>query len=199
MIPVEITQTPWHFTTFWDWLDHWQTGLAGAGALLAAVIAVGGSEWRARTAVRASLASEIRLYVEFLIKTREALARSKEEFCSGKQLQRDLRDLAVLHPPTVYPAAAAGTMGLLWWPRAAAVVDFYATIERINFAVRAISNEPSEKVLMSNYSTLIEIIEEACQTSLPLLSEFPFDKRDAVYRARIAKWEAERPRQRAAT
>ena len=21
MIPVEVIQTPWHFTTFWDWLD----------------------------------------------------------------------------------------------------------------------------------------------------------------------------------
>jgi hypothetical protein len=36
VIPVEVTQTPWHYTTFRDWLDHWQTGLAGAGALVAA-------------------------------------------------------------------------------------------------------------------------------------------------------------------
>jgi hypothetical protein len=35
VIPVEVTQTPWHYTTFWDWLDHWQTLIAGSLALLA--------------------------------------------------------------------------------------------------------------------------------------------------------------------
>jgi hypothetical protein len=40
VIPVEVTQTPWHYTNFWDWLDHWQTLIAGGLALLAAVIAV---------------------------------------------------------------------------------------------------------------------------------------------------------------
>ena len=33
--PVEVTQTPWHYTTFWDWLDHWQTLIAGGFALIA--------------------------------------------------------------------------------------------------------------------------------------------------------------------
>jgi NRAMP (natural resistance-associated macrophage protein)-like metal ion transporter len=35
-------------------LDHWQTAIAGSVALLAALIAVGIPEWRARTALRAS-------------------------------------------------------------------------------------------------------------------------------------------------
>jgi hypothetical protein len=35
VIPVEVTQTPWHYTTFWDWVDHWQTLIAGGFALLA--------------------------------------------------------------------------------------------------------------------------------------------------------------------
>jgi hypothetical protein len=35
VIPVEVTQTPWHYTTFWDWFDHWQTLIAGGFALLA--------------------------------------------------------------------------------------------------------------------------------------------------------------------
>ena len=29
MTPVEVTQTPWHYTTVSDALDHWQTALAG--------------------------------------------------------------------------------------------------------------------------------------------------------------------------
>ena len=173
-----------------DWIDHWQTLIAGLVALLAAVIAVGGSEWRARKALRASLASEIRLYVDLLIKTRETLMRREEKFLSGKQPQRDFRDLAVLHPPTVYPAAAAGTMGLLRRPRAAAVVAFYASVERVNFSARAMSNEPDAKVSVWNYSALTDQIEEACRASLPLLSEFPFDKRDAYLKAKIAKWDA---------
>jgi len=36
VIPVEVTQTPWHFTTWLDLLDHWQTVIAGVFALVAA-------------------------------------------------------------------------------------------------------------------------------------------------------------------
>ena len=190
---------PWHFATWLDLFDHWQTIIAGFAALLAALIAVGGAEWRARKALRASLASEIRLYVDLLIKTQEMFKRMRTDFLSGKSRQSDLRDLAVLHPPTVYPAAAAGTMGLLRRPRAAAVVDFYATIERLNFAVRAASNEPTLNVSVENYLALIYLFEEACGESLPLLSELPFDERDADFRAKIAKWDAGHPQQRAAS
>jgi hypothetical protein len=66
--------------------------------------------------------------------------------------QRDLRDLAVLYPPTVYPAAAAGALGLLRRPRSAAMVDFYATIERLNFAAKAMSNHPDAWVVTMNYT-----------------------------------------------
>jgi hypothetical protein len=56
MIPVEVTKTPWHYTTFWDWLDHWQTVILALVALLAEFIAVRVAEWRARKAVRVMLA-----------------------------------------------------------------------------------------------------------------------------------------------
>jgi hypothetical protein len=36
VIPVEVTQTPWHYTTWPDALDHWQTFIAGLLALGAA-------------------------------------------------------------------------------------------------------------------------------------------------------------------
>ena len=36
VIPVEVAQTPWHFTTGLDLLDHWQTVIAGVLALVAA-------------------------------------------------------------------------------------------------------------------------------------------------------------------
>jgi hypothetical protein len=193
VIPVEVTQTPWHYTTFWDWLDHWQTLIAGLTALLAAFIAVVIPEWRARKALRASLAGEIRLYVDLLIEARCRLTKGKEEFRSGKQTHLDLRDWTVLPPPVVYPAAA-DRLGHVRRPSAANVVEFYANIERANFTVRALSNKPTENV---SVEVLIDLFEVACRTSLPLLSEFPFDKRDAEFRATISKWDAERP-QRAA-
>ena len=36
-MPVEVTQTPWHYTTCLDVFDHWQTVIAGLLALGAAV------------------------------------------------------------------------------------------------------------------------------------------------------------------
>ncbi len=192
MIPVEVTQTPWRYTTFPEALDHWQSLVAGLLAFVAAVIVVVGSEWRARKALRASLASEVRLYVDHLIKLREMLTRLEPSFVDegAARRQYDLRDLTALYPPTVYPAAAAGTMGLLSRPSAADVVDFYATVERLKTTARLMSNEPNENVLPSNYSILIELIEVICRTSLPLLSKFPPDERDAGFRAEIEKWNA---------
>jgi hypothetical protein len=77
-------------------------------------------EWREIKALRASLAAEIRLYVELPIKTREILKTIEPQFGPGEQQskQGDLRDLAALHPPTVYPAAAERS-GALERPRAA--------------------------------------------------------------------------------
>ena len=39
-MPVEVTSTPWHFTTWLDLFDHWQTVFAGLIALIAAIITV---------------------------------------------------------------------------------------------------------------------------------------------------------------
>jgi hypothetical protein len=40
MIPVEVTAAPWHYTTWPDALDHWQTVIAGVLALAAGVLTV---------------------------------------------------------------------------------------------------------------------------------------------------------------
>jgi hypothetical protein len=54
VIPVEVTQTPWHYTTFWDWVDHWQTLIAGGFALLAGFGTVVGTMIIARRQIAAS-------------------------------------------------------------------------------------------------------------------------------------------------
>ena len=43
MIPVEVTQTPW--ATFWAWVDHWQTLIAGFLAFVARVGTVVAARW----------------------------------------------------------------------------------------------------------------------------------------------------------
>ena len=55
MIPVEVTQTPWHYTTFWDWLDHWQTLIGGGLAFVAGlgtVVAAIGAIWVTRSTAK---------------------------------------------------------------------------------------------------------------------------------------------------
>jgi hypothetical protein len=194
---------PWQFTTWLDALDHWQTLAAGLIAIVAAVIAVSVPEVFARRrdkrvieALRASLAGEIRLYVDLLTNTREMLTRPDVLFqFTVNELQdhrqRDLRDLAVLHPPNVYPAAA-DRLGLIKRPRAAYVVEFYAQIERLNFSARAMTNEPTKAVSASNYETLVNLFGTVCVSALPLLSDLPSDERDGARRAKIEAIDAER-------
>ncbi len=63
VIPVEVTQTPWHYTNFWDWLDHWQTLIAGFlafaagfGTIVAAIWAIRATRSTAREQIVASRA-----------------------------------------------------------------------------------------------------------------------------------------------
>ena len=166
-----------------NWIQHsrvdqflydWQNLIAGFVALVAALIAVGVPEWRARAALRASVASEIRLYVELLIDARDRLVSGKEAFLSGASPDRDF-DWAVLPPPVVYPAAA-DRLGHVGRPSAADVVNFYANIERANFTVRMISNEPTEKVsakhMRRSSACLSQPTERAyrCFPSFPLMN-----------------------------
>jgi hypothetical protein len=72
------------------------------------------------------------------------------------------------------------------------VTSFYSTIERLNFTVRFLTIDPEELVSRANIEAVASLLEQACRTSLPWLSEFPLDKRDAEFRAKIAKWDADR-------
>jgi hypothetical protein len=106
-------------------------------------------------------------------------------------LARDLRSVVAFHRPTVYPASA-DRIGLLG-PLAVSVTSFCSTIERLNFTVRFLTNDPEELVSRENIEEVASLLEQACRTSLPLLSELPLDERDAEIRAAISKWDADRP------
>jgi hypothetical protein len=194
-----------------DWIDHWQTLIAGVLALVAAWLTIRATKRAACEEIKASqaqtettvrlerervssevetlrksLAVEIRQYIDILIKTREILRRLSGP--EKRMLAGDLRSVAVFYPPTVYPASA-DRIGLLG-PLAVSVTSFYTTLERLNFTARLITNDPEELVSRENIEEVASLLEQACRTSLPLLSELPFDERDADFRAIIAKWGA---------
>jgi hypothetical protein len=194
-----------------DWIDHWQTLIAGVLALVAAWLTIRATKRAAAEEIKASqaqtettvrlerervssevetlrksLAVEIRQYIDILIKTREILRRLSGP--EKRMLAGDLRSVAVFYPPTVYPASA-DRIGLLG-PLAVSVTSFYTTLERLNFTARLITNDPEELVSCENIEEVASLLEQACRTSLPLLSELPFDERDADFRAIIAKWGA---------
>ena len=59
VIPVEVTTAPWHYTTFWDWADHWQTLLAGFLAFVAGVGTVLAAICAALPRLRSRMKNEI--------------------------------------------------------------------------------------------------------------------------------------------
>ena len=54
VVPVEVAQTPWHFTTWLDAFDHWQTVIAGVLALAAGLGTVAATMIIARRQIDAS-------------------------------------------------------------------------------------------------------------------------------------------------
>jgi hypothetical protein len=54
--------------------------------------------------------------------------------------------------------------------------------------VRFLTDDPDELASRENIEAVASLLEQACRTSLPLLSELPFDERDDEFRAKIAKW-----------
>ena len=97
---------PWHFTTWLDLLDHWQS----LAAVFAAIIAIGGAELfarlkerRERNALFLSLAAEVRAYLDLLIRKREIIQRlSPQE--TLVLLGRELKIVGELPSPIVFSA-----------------------------------------------------------------------------------------------
>ena len=135
-----IMPPPWHFTTWLDLFDHWQSLTAGLAAIVAALIAVFGAEFfawlRARRedkAVRASLAVEIRSLLNVLIDTHEILTLM--EFPTGQSVA----SAAKPPRPTVYPATA-DRIGRLRRQLAADVTAFYSTLEWVRVRVNILGS-----------------------------------------------------------
>ena len=170
---------PWPFTTCLDLLERWQTLVAGLVALLAAWITVRESkrlerrkEQRENDAIRASLAVEIRKYVNDMLERHKNLTRLAKP---GMRIApSDLTKSVKLSRSIVYPAMA-DRIGLLGPLLAAGVSEFYANIARINLTAKIVGNA-REPLSPPDYSGLVGLLEQACQRSLPLLEALPIDE-----------------------
>jgi hypothetical protein len=103
---------PWHYTTFVDFVDHWQTLLAGLVALVAAIITVGVTLRverrkvdRELEALRKSLAVELRQLIPGALGVHGSLTKLGSK-TDGPITARMVESLSRMPAPIVYPANA---------------------------------------------------------------------------------------------
>jgi hypothetical protein len=189
MLMFPIFPPQWHFTTWLDLLDHWQSLAAGLVAVFAASIAVGGAELfarlkerRERKAILLSLAAEVRAYLDLFIRKHEIVRRlcRRETFVFG----RDLKAVIELPSPIVF-SASADRIGLLGPRIAAGLVEFYATYESLNLMVRLATTDPDRQVAWDQLEEFPPLFEQACRRALPLLAKLPHEQADASLKAAI--------------
>lgn len=113
MIPVEVTQTPWHYTTWLDLFDHWQTVIAGVFALLAAFGTVVATMIIARRQIAASRAEADRVIAATREQTR-ATFRQTETTVDLRRM-RDASEALAFH--TMLEAAMARVLAEGAWAR----------------------------------------------------------------------------------
>jgi hypothetical protein len=182
-------QTPWHFTTWLDLLDHWQTLATGLIAIVAAVLAVGGPEFFARRrarreliAIRASLAVEIRAFLRVLIDVCQITRTSMSE---GRIVSSPILLLATELPkPIVYPAIA-DRLALLGTSLAASVTAFFTDLDRLAAALKVVAERPQGVGPMEDTAAVAERFQQVRHSSLELLSKLPPDDSDADLRSKI--------------
>jgi hypothetical protein len=145
MIPVEVTQTPWRFTTWLDLVDHWQTSFAGVLALAAGLITVGVIRKQIDTAVRLeqdrvasevdtlrkSIAVELRLHIATALVAHDDLYGLG--FIPNAPITRPMvEDKSRMTTPIIYPANA-GKIALLG-AEAADVMIVYDLLEAARYS-----------------------------------------------------------------
>jgi hypothetical protein len=176
----------WHFTTIVDFLDHWQSLLAGVIALVTAIIAVlvtiriERSKARVEErALRRSLAAELRVMFARAYGAHSLFLKLSQQ--QSPITTRHVKSYAHMPLPVVYPAAAA-RIGLLG-EAAMEVVMFYGVLE----VLRAKTDELQNFRTPDDISPAVVVADgflDACKSALPLLpklkTDVPLhDKRDA--------------------
>jgi hypothetical protein len=65
------------------------------------------------------------------------------------------------------------------------LISFYVALDRINLTVNVVTDVDSGASIKQGACDIADLIEQACRTSLPLLSELPPDDGDGELRAKI--------------
>ncbi len=167
--------TGWRYTTIVDFLDHWQSLLAGLLALLAAIIAIivtiriEGRKARVELkALRSSLAVELRVFVARAYGAHQLFKKLAQQ--TTPITSRQVESFSHMPTPVVYPATA-DKIGLLG-ESAMDVVSFYGVIE----VLRTKANELQRYRTPDDISaTVIAALGDgflmACESALPILSK----------------------------
>ena len=111
--PVEITQTPWRFTTLLDAFDHWQTVIAGFAALLAAF----GTIWMTSRIANRQIDASREEAKRVIAATREQTSVTAEQTSTTIYLERmrDATEFRAFH--VMLEAAMARVLAEAAWAR----------------------------------------------------------------------------------
>ena len=176
MIPVE---TPWHYTTCLDFLDHWQTGLAGAAAVLAATATVWAVWSQTATtvrlerervlsevdALRKSLAVELRLQIARAFGVYGGL---RELSTGGPITSRMVEGMSRMPAPIIF-SANAGKIGLLEGD-AMDVLIVYTLLEAArDGAARLMNFRTPDDISAAAVHSIADAFLEACRYAQSLL------------------------------
>jgi hypothetical protein len=137
MIPVEVTQTPWHFTTWPDAFDHWQTIIAGVLALAAAVGTIVMTSRIANSQIVASREEADRV----IAATRDQTAVAQKQIDTTVRLERERlsSELDALRKSLAVELRLQITRAL----------SLYASLERLAKSNEIISSRMVESLLLT--------------------------------------------------
>jgi hypothetical protein len=124
-------------------------------------------EGREAEALRLSLTVEVRRLVNILLETHRGfgLALRTSRFPRAD----DVNEMISGGEPLVFPAVV-GRVGLLG-RGAPDVLRFYANLKDLGLAGRMTARDPAEPVPPDDLRHLMRLIEQACQSALPLLDK----------------------------
>jgi hypothetical protein len=194
---------PWHYTTVVDFVDHWQTLIAGLFAFIAAFITVvytlkveSRKVDRELDALRKSLAIELRLLIPGALCVHGLLTRlgSKRD---GPITARMVESLSRMPAPIIYPANAH-KIGLLE-KDAMDVVIVYGRLDIARDAVaRLITSRTPDDISVQPVLKTAEAFLDACNYARSVLPKLrtgvaSHDDRDAELLRRIITAAASQP------
>ncbi len=160
------------WTMLINWLDHWQSLAAGLVAIVAALLAVFGTEFFAQRKERREIEGiRVALAVTSAIRSVGAVPAAKlERARAAEKAVRSIgRSLAELRKPVVYPACA-DRIGTLGRRLAEDVARFFANYEHLKFLGGVVFQDASTTLELAQYAAAFK---DVCLKALPLFEELP--------------------------